>query len=397
MTKYSPTMLFRGIGGYMLRQAFEGVGIELAVDWENRDRQTDRSVAKAWGAYDAKAMGKEAACRRLHAVFQLVWNLGTAKNSAAILCRQYEKCGALKFPLPPFFDQFGRFEIGMYLHLNEDAVILEQMVEHIGAQDLSLNIRRWKVYEAEKIDIVITEKMQGEMATLLDEFFISEGKGGNTQIEHYPALYDKLTYFIAKLDDPETTIEGKLKPDDDFEDLSYIPPYEVIFSYNSQSGRFLIHAPTLSAAKTHRLAAGLIKVLTGQDSDPVRLSKPEYDMRKFAVKRYNYPSMADWGYSAVYTEKLWFRSDAGRGMEFAIKELDGNDAYDTIGGNPNSAKLIEDRFYVSRVAIVMLPAPGSGNRKIRFELSAKTCTHPDLDAPQVRAVEELLDRMEVEA
>jgi hypothetical protein len=120
-------------------------------------------------------------------------------------------------------------------------------------------------------------------------------------------------------------------------------------------------------------------------------------MRDLAVQKYEYPSMADMGYSRVYTEKLWIQSSAGRGMEFAIKDLNGKDAYETIAGNPNSSKLTESSFSVSRVAIVMLPPEGSNAKKIRFELSEKSCTHPDLDEAQVRMVEELLDRMDIEA
>lgn len=397
MTKYSPTTLFRGIGSQMLKQAFDKAGIELAVDWENRDRQKDKSVAKAWAAFDAKASDKEKACRKLHAVFQLVWNLGTAKYDVKKLCRVYEECKALDHPLPSDFDDMGKFEIGMYLHLNENAEILERMVEHVAAHDKSRIPRHWRAYQADAVDIEVSENLLKSMARLSDAFFIPEGKGGETRIENYPRLDDKLTYFIAKLDDPETTIEGKLKPGEEFTDLNYIPPYEVIFSYDSQSGRFMIHVPGLSAAKTHKLASALIKLLTGQERDPQRLSRPEYDMSKFAVPRYNYPSMMDRGYSAVRTEIVWIRSAATPNLEYAIKEVVGNDAYDSIGGNQVSNKLIEAKFDVSRVAIVMQPAPDSGKKKIRFELSEKTCTHPDLDLAQVRVVEELLDRMEIEA
>lgn len=394
--KYTPSTLFRGIRNDLLRQVFDKAGIDLGIDWEKRDKQKDRSVPKAWAAYDAKAAGKKKECKRLQTAFQLIWNLGTAKNSATLLCKQYDKSGNLEQPLPPDFDSFGRFEIGIYLHLKEDAVILEQMVEHIGAYDLSLNIRYWTVYAIDPVDITVSETTLKSMATLLDDFSIREGKGGNTQIETYPVLYDKLTYFIAKLDDPETTVEGKMQAQSEFNDISYIPPYEVIFCYDSQSGHFLLHAPTMSKSKIHRLAAALIKELTAKDTDITRLSKPEYKMHEFAVQKYNFPSMAEHGYSRVFTERLWLQSSAGRGMEFAIKDLNDNDAYETIAANPNCSSLTAGNFTVSRIAIVMLPATGSKNKKIRFELTKKSCTHPDLDEAQIRKVEELLDLMDVE-
>jgi hypothetical protein len=395
--KYTPSTLFRGIRNDLLKQAFDKAKIDLGIDWEKRDPQNDKITYKAWADYDAKAAGKEKACKKLQMALQLIWQLATAKNSASNLCRQYEKCGELENPLPPEFDTYNGFEIGMYLYLKEDLLVLEKMVEHIAARDMSLNVRYWTKYGITPRDITVTDDTMGAMATILDEFFIKEGKGGNTQIETYPRLYEKLTYFIAKMDAPETTVEGKFNADEDFKDFSYIPPYEVIFYYNSEQGHFFIHAPTLSKAKTHKLAAALLKVLTGQDNDIARLTRPEYKMRDLAVQKYEYPSMADMGYSRVYTEKLWIQSSAGRGMEFAIKDLNGKDAYETIAGNPNSSKLTESSFSVSRVAIVMLPPEGSNAKKIRFELSEKSCTHPDLDETQVRMVEELLDRMDIEA
>ena len=397
MAKYTPSTLFRGIRNDLLKKAFEHAKIDLGIDWGKRDPKNDKTTFKAWADYDAKTAGKEKACKKLQTALQLIWQLATAKNSASKLCRQYEKCGELDNPLPPEFDTYNGFEIGMYLHLNEDPIVLEKMVEHIGAHDMSLNVRYWTKYAIEPVDITVSDDTMKSMATILDEFFIKEGKGGNTQIETYPRLYDKLTYFIAKMDAPETTVEGKFNADEDFKDLSYIPPYEVIFSYNSELGHFMIHAPSLSKAKTHRLAAALLKKLTGKDNNITRLSRAEYKMGDLAVKKYEYPSMADMGYSRVYTEKLWIQSSAGRGMEFAIKDLNGKDAYETIAGNPNSSKLTESSFSVSRVTIVMLPPEGSNAKKIRFELSEKSCTHPDLDETQVRMVEELLDRMDIEA
>jgi hypothetical protein len=397
MAKYTPSTLFRGIRNNLLKQAFDKAGIDLGIDWEKRDPQNDKTVTKAWANYDAKTAGKEKVCKKLQTVLQLIWQLANAKNSAAKLCRNYESGGELDNPLPSDFDTFNGYEIGMYLYLHEDLLVLEMMVEHITAHDMSLNVRYWTKYAIDPVDITVSDDTKKAMATIMDEFFIKEGKGGNTQIETYPRLYDKLTYVIAKMNAPETTVEGKFNADEDFKDLSYIPPYEVIFSYNSELGHFMIHAPSLSKAKTHRLAAALLKVLTGKDNNITRLSRAEYKMGDLAVQKYEYPSMADKGYSRIYTEKLWIQSSAGRGMEFAIKDLNGNDAYETIAGNPNSSKLTGSSFTVSRIAIVMLPPEGSTTKKIRFELSEKSCTHPDLDEAQVRMVEELLDRMEIEA
>ena len=396
MTKYTPSTLFRGIRNDLLKHAFDKVGIDLGIEWEKRDPQNDKTVPKAWANYDAKAAGKEKVCKKMQTALHLIWQLANAKNSAAKLCRNYESGGELDNPLPPDFDTFNGYEIGMYLYLHEDPAVLEMMVEHIEAHDLSLKVRNWTKYGIDPVDITVSEDTNRAMATILDEFFIKEGKGGNTQIDTYPRLYDKLTYFIAKMNAPETTVEGKYNADEDFKNLSYIPAYEVIFSFDSELGHFMIHAPSLSKSKTHKLAAALLKVLTGKDNDIKRLSKAEYKMGDFAVKKYNFPSMADKGYSLPYAERLWIQSSAGYGMEFAIKDLNGKDAYDTIASNPNSSKLTGSSFTVSRIAIVMLPLEGSNTKKIRFELSQKSCTHPDLDEAQVRVVEELLDRMDVE-
>lgn len=394
--KYTPSTLFHGIRNEMLRAAFEKAGINLGIDWEKRDQAKDKSVQKAWEAYDAKANNKEKACKKLQSAFYLAWDLGTAKNNATALCRQYELTGQLDNPLPPEFNDFKRFEIGIYLYLHEDFLILEQIAEHIGATDLGLNPRQWTEYSIEPVEVTDSDEVKRRLATVLDEFAINEKMGGDTQIESYPRLYEKLTYFIAKSDGQETSLECKFNRGEEFADHDYIPPYVVIFRYDSKAGRFSLHTPNISKSKTHKLAARLLVALTGKENEIKRLSKATYDMSKFAVKKYALPSMADCGYPRVYTEKLWIRSDAGQGMEFAIKDLNERDAYDTIAQNQNSAKLTAGKFSVSRIAIVMMPAEGSPAKKIRFEIAEKTCTQRDLKEEQIKLVETLVDRMDIE-
>ncbi|MBQ7651754.1 MAG: hypothetical protein IJS15_12395 [Victivallales bacterium] len=392
--KYTPSTLFKGIRSGLLRQAFDKAGIDLGIDWDKRDQQKDKSVPSAWATYKDDN-GQEAA-KELHDAFQLVWDFGKAKNSAKELCRQYEKLKILRHPLPTDFDELEQFEVGIHVYVNEGFEMLEQMAEHIAAQDLSIpQQKHWTAYRIKPVPIETTEPVIRRVATALDAFFIQEKKGGNTQIETYPTLYDKLTYFIAKLEDAPETLEAKFEGETDFTDKKVRFPYVVSFCYDSADGRFSLHAQALSKAKMHRLAAIFIKALTGQDVDIERLNRPTYNLSKFAVKRYSFESMADMGYGRVYAEKLGILTKAVPGVEITVKDMNKGDAYDSIANAPATSRLTEGEFKVSRIAIVMV-ATDKDVKDIRFELTEKTCTHRNLRERQIRMVDELVDRMDIE-
>ena len=392
--KYTPSTLFKGIRTDLLMQMFAKAGIDLGIDWEKRDQQKDKSVVAAWAAFKDED-GQEAA-KELHDAFQLVWDLGKAKNSAKELCRQYEQLKILRKPLPPDFNDFEEFEVGSCIYVNEGYEMLEQMAEHIVAQDLSIpQQKHWTAYKIKPVSVIITEQVVRRIATALDNFFIQEKKGGNTQIETYPTLYEKLTYFIAKLDDAPETLEAKFEGETDFTDKKVRFPYLVTFCYDSTEGRFSLHAEALSKAKMHRLAAAFIKAFTGEDVDIERLNRPTYDLSKFAVKRYSFESMADMGYGRIYAEKLGILTKYVPGVEITVKNMNKGDAYDSIANAPATSKLTEGEFKVSRIAIVMV-ATDKDVKDIRFELTEKSCTHRNLREKQIKMVDELVDRMDIE-
>jgi hypothetical protein len=396
IVKYTPSTFFRGINNEMLRQAFAKEGIELDIDWQNRDPQKDKSVLKAWTSYNAKETGKEEECKRLESTFNQIWTLGKAKINGKTVCCEYEKQGFLRKPLPKDFEEYGRFEVGMYLYLNEDPAVLDLAVEHVGAADKSFSDRHWVEYRIEPGDVKVTEDLKKRLENVLNVFFIQEKKGGNAKIDTYPQLYDKLQYFIARLDDQKTSIEGKLAPQDDFGDLTYIPPYEVIIRHDSREGKFSLYARSLRKNKMHALARKLICEITGKDDGYERATKPTYDMEKFAVKKYEFPTLENEGYSKGYAEQIWIRSEAGRGMEMAIKALNGVDAYSSISNSPATTQLTDAKFAVRKIRIVMLPVAGSNNKRIKFELTEKSCTHRDLTEEQIRKVDKYIEVMDVE-
>ena len=44
----------------------------------------------------------------------------------------------------------------------------------------------------------------------------------------------------------------------------------------------------------------------------------------------------------------------------------------------------------------MLPVAGSNNKRIKFELTEKSCTHRDLTEEQIRKVDKYIEVMDVE-
>lgn len=389
--KYVPTSFFRTLGNSYLKNIFDDNGIVLeGIDWETRDAARDRTVADAWSNLRQTRSADDAVINT-HEIFQCISALAKASCESPEIIRLFESQGRFAHKLPDgSYDNLTRQEQAAYICHVEGKKMLMSLLDVAIARDMSYAPAWTEFGNAPKADIAPTKEMKDAIAKAVDEVFAEESKGGHCNVETYP-FDDGVVYFLCKTDDKAEFIEMKRPGDEDYGFVPVIRPLMATIAYDPVRGKLSMLAK-LTKKRMASLAGKAAAIITGQETQLERLSRPTYDLSALEDIGYKFPALPGTGVARVYAKALTILPDAAPGGDVTFRNKEGGSAYDTMADYHAGFPMETFKMVKASIAIEFTDAAIKG---INFTLTPKSCSMTGLMDSQRKIVEQLIDRMQI--
>ncbi len=434
--KYKPSSFFKGISNDLLKAIFEEAGIDLDVDWENRDPKRDTTVAKKWAEYKVPE-DKRLAYNKLQEVFQRICIMANSRTSAlAIIKKQEAFCEIGK--LPKDFDDEGKWskaERGAYIYLKDGFGALKRISEFLYANDVAYSDHMVD-YQSERISFTMNEELKGKLKTALSDFFNVpfEVREKLVLMESYPMAGTEQNYFFYTKDGDTENMELRLETDTEIELKQIHRPYTIVFTCdnnhmikntaeksdddeqdtdseeNEAASKkdipvtlLSLYATDISAKKRDDLAKCIMETLGGKA--PKRAKKTTYLLDCFADPEYKFPDMNDCGIKECHAKRIGIITAANPSDEMIFTNLQKHSVYDTMRrsfkwcraeameDNSSVEDVFDQPFSVTLISITMTT---KGNKLISFDLRKHSCNRHNYPEDICNKIQTLIDRMGIE-
>lgn len=388
--KYVPTSFFRTLGNEILKALFDDNGITLdGIDWAARDATRDKAVAEAWSSL-RQTRSADAAIISTHEIFQCISALAKASCESPEIIRMFEVQGRFGNPLPEGFYDLTRQEQAACICHAEGKRMLMSLLDVAIARDMSYASAWTEFGNAPRADVAPTREMKDAIAKAVDEVFAEESKGGHCGVETYP-FDDGVVYFLCKTDDRAEFIEMKRPGDEDYGFVPVIRPLMATIAYDPVRGKLSMLAK-LTKKRMAALAGKAAAIITGQETQLERLSRPTYDLSAMEDMGYRFPALPGTGVARVYAKSLTILPDAAPGGEVTFRNKEGGSAYGTIADYHSGFPMETFKIVRASIAVEFTDEAVKG---ISFTLTPKSCSMTGLMDSQRKIVERLIDRMQI--
>lgn len=436
--KYKPSSFFRGIGNERLKAIFDNFGIELDVDWDNRNPKKDTSVADRWAAYIVPE-DKRKDYNKLQEIFQRICIIANSRTNSLAIIRQLAKYGEIR-KLPEDFDDEAKWckaERGAYIYLKEGFDTLKRISELLYANDISYSDHMVD-YQTERISFIPSEELLKRLETTISDFFNvpEEDRESRVKMESYPMAGTEQNYFFYTKDGNIENIEMRLLDEKAIELKQVRRPYTIVFTCDNnytikkvaeksdaddnpeaeseekavsndkgKPGTLLsLYVTDLKTKKRDELAEAIVAVLGGQA--PKRVEATTYCLDRFADPNYKFPDMTDLGVKECHAKRIGIIAEANDRDEMVFTNLDKHNVYGTMrrcfkwcrndsvyAEDSTVDEVFNQPFTVSLISISMTTIT---NKIISFDLRKNSCNRHNYPEEICNIINELIKRMEIE-